>query len=64
LSDLDNQDEHKARIQDKVRNAKSEPGNEKSELSDTDDQQDNKSNAAPNLTWPKTLKKPGGKNEV
>jgi len=64
MSDLDNQDEHKARIQDRVRNAKSELGNEKSELSDVDDQQDNKSSAAANLTWPRTLKKPGGKNEV
>ena len=64
MSDLDNQDEHKARIQDKVRNAKSEAGNEKSTLSDTDDQQDNKSRSAPNLDFPRVLKKPGGKNEV
>ncbi len=64
MSDLDNQDEHKARVQDKVRNAKSEAGNEKSTLSDVDDQQDNKGMARDNLTFPRTLKKPGGKNEV
>jgi len=64
MSDLDNQDSHKAKIQQGVRDARAQPDTEQSKLSDTDDQQDNKSRAAPNLTFPNVLKKTRGENEV
>ncbi len=65
MSDLDNQDEHKARVQNRARSIRAGVLKDGTKpLTDIDDQQDNKSSSAPNLDFPRVLKKPGGKNEV
>ena len=65
MSDLDNQDDHKNRIQNKVRTDVDRTKNvdSKSKLSDLDDNQDSKSRASPNLTFPRTLKRGGSQDE-
>ena len=57
MSDLDNQDQHKDQIQNRVRNTRAGVPKDGSPPSDLDDQQDNKGHTAPNLTFPRVLKK-------